>query len=405
MALANIAGRGIGYVYIIMMARKLDARYLGAYAILVTAQMLIELVSNLGLDKILIREITSKPPHEGQGFFWAALPIRFGMAAIAAAGAWFLLIYFFKELSLASPFSIALFLCTIFPVVATRNCEAYLTAHERLQAIALSQLSEKVVIFLAVLLMVNGNLTFSGVLCLAPVASLVRFSVVAIAAKRLWVPEIVPVRPNMRQLIQQSLELFSVEILSLVYFRSDVFFVAKMQSLRDAGVYQITYKIFDLCLSLFAGFLQAMFPRMVRDKSLKSLKMTLGVGTLVLMIPCGILILGRNVILGALRPEYVSGGTSLVWLMLTVPLVYITSTLVNMTIAAGKVRILIVMALILIVTNVSLNLVLIPKYSINGAAFATFASELVSAMVLAPFIVRTLSRLRTVTPNPNPETA
>ena len=59
MAAANIAGRGLGYAYIVMMARRLDARYLGAYALLLTASMLIELVSNLGLDKILVREISA----------------------------------------------------------------------------------------------------------------------------------------------------------------------------------------------------------------------------------------------------------------------------------------------------------------------------------------------------------
>ena len=59
MAAANVAGRGLGYAYIILMARRLDARYLGAYALLLTASMLIELVSNLGLDKIMVREISA----------------------------------------------------------------------------------------------------------------------------------------------------------------------------------------------------------------------------------------------------------------------------------------------------------------------------------------------------------
>ena len=58
---------------------------------------------------------------------------------------------------------------------------------------------------------------------------------------------------------------------------------------------------------------------MVRAKSLKSLKMTLAVGTGLLMIPVAIIILGRHQILGAFRPEYVLGSTSLVWLMMRFP--------------------------------------------------------------------------------------
>jgi O-antigen/teichoic acid export membrane protein len=391
MAAANVAGRGLGYAYIVLMARRMDARYLGAYALLLTASMLIELVSNLGLDKIMVREISAGSASVGQGYFWAALPIRFVMASVSAVVAWSLLIALFKGQLLASPLSCALFLSTIVPVVATRNCEAFLTAHERMMPIAASQLCEKVVIFGAVLLLVSGSLSFGGLLCFAPLAASVRLMVVAAFVIRMWVRHITPARANIRMLLRQGAELFSVEILALVYFRSDVFFVAKMGGLGAAGIYQIAYKIFDFCLSLFAGFLQAVFPRMVRDKSSRSLKVTLAVGTGLLMIPVVVIILGRYLILGAFRPEYVGGSTSLVWLMLTVPLVFITSNMANMAIAAGRIKILILLAGLLIVSNVGLNLLLIPRWSFNGAAFSTFACELVSAVVLCPFILKVIS--------------
>jgi O-antigen/teichoic acid export membrane protein len=392
MGAANVVGRGLGYIYIVMMARRLDARYLGAYAVLVTASMLVELVSNLGLDKILVREITKGSANLGQGYFWAALPIRFAMAAMSALVAWTLLFVLFKNQLLATPLSCAVFLSAIFPVIATRNCEAFLTAHERMLPIAVAQFCEKVVVFGAVLLLVSGSLSFSGLLCFAPLAALLRFLVVAPCVVRMWVPHLTPVRADVRRLLRQGAELFSVEILALVYFRSDVFIVARKGGLAAAGVYQITYKIFDFCLSLFAGYLQAAFPRMVRDKSRKSLKMTLAMGTGLMMIPVAVIIHGRHLILSTLRPEYVLGSTSLVWLMLTVPLVFITSTFANMAIAAGRIKILILVAGLLIASNVGLNLLLIPKWSIDGAAFSTFACELLSAVVLGPFVLKMIAR-------------
>jgi O-antigen/teichoic acid export membrane protein len=392
MGLANVAGRGLGYTYIVMMARRLDARYLGAYAVLITTSMLVELVANLGLDKILVREITSGSANVGQGYFWAALPIRFVMASMSAFVAWTFLFVVFKSQLLATPLSSAVFLSAIFPVIATRNCEAFLTAHERMLPIAVSQLCEKVVIFSAVFLLVSGSLSFNGLLCFAPLAALLRFLVVVASVTRLWIPRLTPVRVNVGRLLRQGAELFSVEILALVYFRSDVFIVARKGGLAAAGVYQIAYKIFDFCLSLFAGFLQAVFPRMVRDKSRKSLKITLAAGTGLLMIPVVAIILGRHMILSTLRPEYVLGSTSLVWLMLTVPLVFITSTLANMAIAAGRIKLLIVLASVLFLSNAGLNLLLIPKWSINGAAFSTFVCELMSAIILGPFVFKLLTR-------------
>ena len=97
--------------------------------------------------------------------------------------------------------------------------------------IAAAQLCEKVVIFGAVLLLVSNRLSFAGLLCFAPLGALVRFLVVAGFVTGLWVRHIEPVRANIRRLLRQGAELFSVEILALVYFRSDVFIVAKMGGL------------------------------------------------------------------------------------------------------------------------------------------------------------------------------
>jgi O-antigen/teichoic acid export membrane protein len=392
MGLANVLGRGVGYGYIVLMARRLDARYLGAYGILLTASMLIELISNLGLDKILTREITRGPANVGQGYFRAAIPIRLTLGVLSGVAAWTLLFTFFRGSLLASTLSTAIFLSAILPVVLSRNCEAFLTAHERMMPIAISQLAEKAIIFGAVLMLLSGVISFGGLLCFAPVAAGARLLITSGFVSGMWVRHLPSVQPALRKLLRQGAELFSVEILALVYFRSDVFMVAKMSGLGPVGVYQITYKIFDFCLSLFAGFLQAAFPRMVRNKSRHSLQLTLVVGTALLAIPSAIIIVCRHLILGSFRHDYLLGSTSLVWLMLTVPLVFITSTLANTVIAAGRVKILIVAAGLLIATNVSLNILLIPKFSFNGAAFSTFACELLSAAVLCPFVMKMLAR-------------
>ncbi len=394
MGAANIAGRGLGYACIILMARRLDVRYLGIYAVLLTSSMLLELLSNLGLDKILIREIAGSAAGIGQGYFWAALPVRLSTAAVSTSVAWAMLVLVFKTQLQVSPLSVALFLSAIFPIVAARNCEAFLTAHERLVPIAVSQLVERLVTLSAVLMLAFGLLRFNEMLWFVPIASLSRLLVVGRSANQIWIPNVETNHPNILRLVRQGLELFSVEILALVYFRSDTLMVAKLDGLSAAGVYQVTYKVFDLCLSLFSGFLQASFPRMIRSNTRESLQSMLIIGSCLLIIPCGLIIICRHFILNTLRADYASGSTSLLWLMLTVPLVYITSTLANAAIVEGRIRLLIGFAALLIFTNVALNLILIPKWSINGAAFSTFACELISAALLGPFAWRSISKTR-----------
>ncbi len=391
MAITNLAGRGIGYAYFILMARRLPVSYLGAYAILVSASMMIELVSNLGLDKILIREIARSGGTAGQGYFRAALPIRLTAGAVSAAAAWILLRVFFKNLPVG-PLSTALYLCGIFPIVTARNCEAFLTAHERLLPIAASQLLERAFILGGVVLLSFGYLSFSDLVRIAPLASVARLLVVGRSTLRLWGRQAVSVLPHMGRLLRQALELFSVEVLALIYGRSDMFLLARMGGLGDAGIYQICYKVFDLCVSLFTGFLQAVFPRMVRDSSRRSLRTILALGAAAVAIPAGAIVLWRRPLLGAVHPEYLRGSTALMWLMLTVPLVYVTSTLANAAIVAGRVRIMIGLAGLLLTANVGLNLALIPRYAIDGAAFSTFACELASVLLLGPIVWKSLSQ-------------
>ncbi len=57
------------------------------------------------------------------------------------------------------------------------------------------------------------------------------------------------------------------------------------------------------------------------------------------MIPVTIIIAFRHLILGVFKHQYETGSTALTWLMLTVPLVYINSTLANKVVVAGRVRI------------------------------------------------------------------
>jgi O-antigen/teichoic acid export membrane protein len=392
MGIANVLGRGLAYAGFILMARRLDSRYIGAYALLVTAGMMVELVSALGLDKILTREISARPAAEGQSYFWAALPVRLVMTTVSAAIAWASLLFFFKKELVVTPLEAGVFLSAAFAAGVSRNCEAYLAGHERLLPVAIAQLSERMVFFCAVLLLLLGFLTFGKMLCFAPLAALMRSLIVAWSTLKIWTRRLAPRRQQLRPLFRNALEMFSLEILALVYFRSDVFLVARMGGLRETAYYQVSYKVFDGCLSFFSGLLVASFPRMVRDQSRNTLNKMLALGTAWMAAPVAIVILARQQILSALRPEYVAGATSLVWLMLTVPLVYITSTLANAAIAAGRVKLLIVMAGLLLIVNLSLNLVLIPRYSINGAAFSTFACELFSAMVLCPFVIRALPR-------------
>ena len=87
MAAANVLGDGVGYVYLILMARRLDARYLGIYTRFwlrrpCWSNCFRTSVSN----EFLIREIASSGAAAGQGLFLTALPFRLATSRCLCGG-------------------------------------------------------------------------------------------------------------------------------------------------------------------------------------------------------------------------------------------------------------------------------------------------------------------------------
>jgi O-antigen/teichoic acid export membrane protein len=388
MAFGNIITRGVGYFYVLLIARRLSTRDIGIYAVLLTASMILELAANLGLDKIIIREIVSGDEPHGRAVVRAALPMRLQIASVAAVLCWFILRAVYPDLFSVHGVSAAVFLCAVVPLAAARNCEAFLTAHETMFPIALSQMAERVTILSAALAVYFGKFTLDQFLYAFLISALARLIVVAWGCRRIGDRGVPVISQPLGPLLKEAAQLFSVELMALVYFRADTFMLSKMASLHDTGVYQIAYKMFDFTISLFTGFVLAAFPRLIRQTGHSDLRWMLPAGSALLLIPAGLIILLRRPLLGSFRAEYMEASTALVWLMLTVPLVYATSLMANSMIARGGVKLLMRFAIFLVAFNIGCNYVLIPRWSISGSAFATFASELFSASILLILICR-----------------
>ena len=99
----------------------------------------------------------------------------------------------------------------------------------------------------------------------------------------------------------------------------------------------------------------------------ESLRSTFWLGLAVILAASGAGILSRNLLLGMFGPAYLEAGQAFIALMLTLPLCYTTSFLANFLVATGRVSLLLGMSLIVVSTNILLNLVLITRFSFTGA--------------------------------------
>ncbi|MDR1612310.1 MAG: oligosaccharide flippase family protein [Planctomycetota bacterium] len=381
MTAASFCGRMVSYGTFVLLARFFTQTEVGVWAVLLTAQLFAEIISNLGLDKILIRD-ASRDRREGERLLDAVMPVKLAAGAIVGLAAYLCVRLGYPEIAGAYPAALAISFAAIPLIAVTRSLEAWHAAREQLRIPAIAQVLDRVVL---VCVLAGVWLTrrdfgyFIGLSVLAPMAR--------------FLADYIPVRRMVRlaiagrgwPLLSESVILFTVEIMAGIYLRIDLIFVSKLDSLAAAGLYNAAYRVFEFSTIIFSGYLLAIFPGLARKARLGLFESTFlpGLGVVAFAAILGILF--RNAVMGLFGPAYLAASPAFAWLMTALPLSYVTSFMTNSLIAMGKTRFLLVMAVIVVGGNTLFNWLLIPRFSIAGAGMAFVLSEVVSIAVLLYF--------------------
>ncbi len=373
----------IAYISFIIIVKRFTPEEIGIYAVIITAYLFMELFSNLGLDKILIRELsTCNENNRIKNLFYSSLYIRLCTALIVFCSGLILFKYIYTDIFHKYPVQLTFFFAAIFPLVFSKNIECFFISKEKMLIPAISQFIERTGVLCAALLVLCDILNFRGFITAFFAAILLRALFLAPFFPWKYSSDSSKLKKTDYGILLSAYKLLIVEIMAIIYFRVDIFMLSKMTDWGSTGIYQVSYKIFDFFIAIFAGFLTAMYPRLVRNKDNIDFSKILLYGFIVLSITSVFVIFTSDIILGFFGENYIRATVSLSYLMITLPFVFITSMMANYSVAHGKVGILIKLAMILITLNVILNYILIPVYSIAGSALSTLICETVSAIIL-----------------------
>ncbi|NMC50296.1 MAG: oligosaccharide flippase family protein, partial [Desulfovibrio sp.] len=366
------ATRILAYVQFVLVVRAFSDVDVGIYAVCLTAVLFAELLANLGLDRVVVREVARMGRPEAGELFESSLLLK--TAAALAAYALCLGVFWLVYPEIVAPHgaAVASFLAYVPVCALARSFESHFTAMERMAVPAVGQFAERLVMLAAGVAAWMGFIGFDMFLAVFPLAAVVRTlvpGIVFLAAR-----ERGPLRLSRSRalgLVSQSSWMFGVEIVAVAYFRLDIFMLSKMVDLGGTGLYQAAYKVFDFFIAMFTGYLTAIFPAMARnDVRLRPSMLALGTAVVFVVFSVPVIAL-RTTILGLFRPEYIQAAPVLTCLMLALPLVYANSMLANFAVASHRVRTLFAVAVPMLAVNVGLNLGLIPRFGILGSALAT----------------------------------
>jgi O-antigen/teichoic acid export membrane protein len=382
--LADVGGKVGSVVLFIVMGRKLGDASFGVFTFAYSLVAIVTALADFGQDKVLTREVARERGLLDR-YFLNTLVLKLGLALPALAVAVAALAAGGRSNETVA--TVALLGAAVLVDLLASTAYATFQAYERLEFIPVALITER---FVTAAAGIVALLLGAGVVTIAAIflgGALLTF----VLAMRLLVRHVV--RPVFRiersrwwPLMLAAAPIGLAGIASVFLFRIDTVLLAAFKSDEVVGNYGAAYRLFESTLFLSWAVGAAAYPVYsqrtghglagVYERTLK-----LAVA-LTLPFAVGAAVLGDRVIEILYGDDFDTAGTAL--RLLSPAIVFYALAYLAGYVLVSQQRPLVLTAVYaaVAVENVLLNLVLIPTYSLNGAAIGTSISEGLVAIAL-----------------------
>ena len=403
---AHLIGRlGSLVITIWLMPRYFTESELGGYFVAIALTNLIAIVTELGIQNPLIREMTLHP-QQTRHYLGNALIVRVILSIVAygimiISGIWLYPSIIVKMIVFLGLAEIANSLAQLYRCV--------FRAHEEMKYEALTVIAER-----GAFLVIGGGAILRGYglvpICQVMLAASCINLILSVGLTRLrFTPlRFQPSRETVKVLMRQALPFAVGNLFNLLYFRVDAIMLSKLSSEGvDANTwYGLAYTIVNAFTILPGAFMMgAMFPVLSRawerEKGRFPGAYTFGMRWMVLSgfpLAVGLSLLSPE-ITAVLFPTYTPSevgkiATALQWLSWAGGLIFVTTAVQAVLRATDKRRAFSVLMGATALLNICLNIYLIPRYSHVGAAKAMVMSEAFLLIFGIGYISRNIIKFR-----------
>lgn len=378
--LQRIGGRLLTLILFVYLARFLGSLQFGKFTFANSFALLFITLSDLGITTLTIREV-ARHRAKGPEYLGSAATLKVSLSILA-----FLIIAIsLAIMNVPSDTKVAAYLigaCIIFRNIGS-FFGAVFQAYEEMKYVTICEISQKILLLTACLLLLSrghGLVAISLVYFLSGVFYC--FLNVALVYWKFLKPRYQVDLRVWGEHVKEALPLAIVVVISMVYFNIDIVMLGKMKGEETAGWYGASYHLFFALTALTGAFLSAVFPVMSRffeetEELLKktyqkSFKVVIGVG---IPISVGGFLLAEKIILFLFGPEYQHSVPIFKIFSLLIVFSYVNGLAGYFLTSINRQRLTAKILALTTGINISLNFILIPRYSYMGAAAATVASE------------------------------
>lgn len=381
-----VVERGTALILVAVLARMLSLEEFGRYSFVVAYLTIFQILADLGLESVLLRRLTQEPQERAR-LLATGLLLRFGLA-VSAGGIAVALVPWVAErtdLRLLVAAALPAFLWAAQPI-----CRAFLRAEMRLGEVLAIGASGA----LATLVLAGAVLTWSasaaGIFLAMGTAQLLSF---AIAARRVgWSPRAAGRvdRVTARCLLVESWPVGLNVLVAMAGLRVAPILLMRYRSEVDVGAFASAARLAEALNLLADGALLALFPALARlaasgTEEMRALA-AIGARYLTTAFLCLALVFSQiaeptmSTIFG---PRFAYAGPVLAILAWNAVLSALGTLYANLLVIRGRQRVLLALNVVSAVAQIGLQIVLVGRFGLLGAAWGVLGAALVNHGVLA----------------------
>jgi O-antigen/teichoic acid export membrane protein len=391
LAAFEVANPLLSLLLIGTITRRLGADGLGAYNLLLSLFFIAHAFTSLGLNTLVIRDVARDRSAAGR-VLWTASALGFAVSVVAGAAV--LLSARWGGYGPDAVLSTALVALALFPSVVILFGESIFVACEQVHVIVLLAAIENGGRVAAGLVLVHAGFGVTALIASFTVLRFVTLAATLVVFRRTvgplrWAFDAATLRD-----LSRAIPVFGgILVASTLYAKLDVFFLSGMTTLAAVGYYAAAYRLFTIAQVLPKSFNTSIFPvfsRLFRQSSAEYQRAgSLSIRyLLVVLIPLAAGVQGTAaqvvpLLFGAGFGPAVPALQVLIW---TVVPYGIARILASALFATDRQAVDLKVNLLSLACNVTLNLVLIPRFGLMGCAWATLISMILFVGFQAIFL-------------------
>jgi O-antigen/teichoic acid export membrane protein len=197
--------------------------------------------------------------------------------------------------------------------------------------------------------------------------------------------------------LRQSYPYALLGVVGVIYFRIDALMLTWMKGPEATGIYTAAYRLLDAVTDAPGVIVAAMFPALARLHRESRVKLRRAYRTVMLVLTLlglpvmlAMIVFADPVITLLYGEGFADSVTVLRLLAVAVFLIFVDTANTMLLYSGDNLNTVLVLSLGTTAGNVLLNLILIPRYSYNGAAVATILSTVLSLLIFTPTVLRYL---------------